>query len=491
MNVIEMKDVSFSYPEASAASLRHVDLRVKQGEVLVLCGPSGCGKTTILRLINGLVPFYYPGALEGTVTVMGHCTASGSIYDLGSKVGTVFQNPRSQFFCVDVMSELAFGAENQKMKKEEILERIRRTSELLDMQKLLDRTMFQLSGGEKQKIACGSVTVTDSPILVLDEPSSNLDMAAVAELKEIIRRWKAQGKTVIIAEHRLEYLKDLADRFLYLRDGRIEKSYETEEFLKLSPEELGAKGLRTLSYESLTLGGSGIHGSQLEIQDFCWQYRGSREPSLMIHRLSIPKGAVIGIIGSNGAGKSTFVRSFCGLQKHAGGVLWEDGKRYPRKARLNRCFLVMQDVNHQLFTTSVEEEITLSMEARASEDPEQLQKLLQEFDLEDFREKHPMALSGGQKQRVAVASAVASGRDFIAFDEPTSGLDYVHMQQVAACILDLQRRGKTVLLITHDLELIYACCSYILHLEKGKVREAYPLHAGTEQKLRAFFLKQP
>ena len=147
----------------------------------------------------------------------------------------------------------------------------------------------------------------------------------------------------------------------------------------------------------------------------------------------------------------------------------------------------MQDVNHQLFTQSVEEEITLSMER---EDQTQLQSLLEEFDLLELREKHPMALSGGQKQRVAVASAIASGRDFIAFDEPTSGLDHLHLQQVAECILNLQRQGKTILLITHDLELIYACCSYILHLENGKIEETYPLHAGTEPKLRKFFLPQ-
>ena len=148
MNVITMENVSFSYPEAEKRSLKHVDLQAAEGEVLVLCGESGCGKTTILRLINGLIPFYYPGLLEGTVTVMGHPTAKGTIYDLGSRVGTVFQNPRSQFFCVDVMSELAFGAENRKLPKGEILDRIHRAADLLEIRDLLPRTMFQLSGGE-------------------------------------------------------------------------------------------------------------------------------------------------------------------------------------------------------------------------------------------------------------------------------------------------------------------------------------------------------
>ena len=456
MSCITMKDVSFSYPEAENLSLEHVNLTVEEGEILVLCGQSGCGKTTILRLINGLIPFYYPGILRGEVTVLGHPTATGTIYDLGSRVGTVFQNPRSQFFCVDVMSELAFGAENRRLEKDDILRRIDSAADLLDIHDLLPRTMFQLSGGEKQKIACACVSVTDNPIAVLDEPSSNLDMAAVAELKEIIQRWKRQGKTVVIAEHRLEYLKDVADRFVYLKDGHIEESFSAEQFRQLSKQRLEQRGLRTLSYQDLTLAGRRVPGAALELQDFYFQYRGNKNPSLSIDRLTLPKGAVIGIIGRNGAGKSTFVRSFCGLQKHAGGVLWEDGKRYPRRARLNRSFLVMQDVNHQLFTQSVQEEITLSMENAEPENPEQLAALLKEFDLAELADKHPMALSGGQKQRVAVASAIASGRDFIAFDEPTSGLDFVHMQQVADRILNLQSKGKTILLITHDLELIYA-----------------------------------
>ena len=486
MGVITFRDVTFSYQESEHPSLRNVSLEIEEGEVVVLCGESGCGKSTVIRLMNGLIPFYYPGKLEGKVDVMGHDTLSGSIYDLGRRVGTVFQNPRSQFFCVDVMSELAFGAENRNIEKDEILSRIRAVSSLLEIDDLLPRNMFQLSGGEKQKIACASVSVTDNPIVVLDEPSSNLDASAIGELKKIIRKWKQKGKTVVIAEHRLEYLKDLATRFIYLKEGAIGKTYDAEDFLKLTGRELSLMGLRTLSYDDLELGGKPIDGDVLELQDFCYTYRKSREPSLIVDRLSLPEASVIGIIGRNGAGKSTFVRSFCGLLKHSGGALWEKGRRYSRKARLNRSFLVMQDVNHQLFTDSVEDEITLSMD---KEDPERLQELLEEFDLLEFREKHPMALSGGQKQRVAVASAIASRRDFIVFDEPTSGLDYVHMKQVASSILDLQEKGRTVFLITHDIELIYACCSYVIQLEKGKVRDAYPLHTGTEHKLRNFFLE--
>ncbi len=485
MTAIELKNVTFTYPGGESPTLKNVSLSVEKGELLVLCGQSGCGKTSIIRLINGLIPFYYPGELQGRVEVLGRNTAEGDIYDLGKKVSTVFQNPRSQFFCVDVMSELAFGAENQNIASDEILEKIQNSADTLGIRELLPRTMFQLSGGEKQKIACACVSVTDNPIVVLDEPSSNLDMWAVEELKTMIARWKRQGKTVVVAEHRLGYLQNLADRFLYVSGGEIRESYSPEDFRNLSPAELEARGLRALNYENLEIRNRSITEEMLRLRDFRFQYRSSWEARLDIPELALPKGAVIGIIGRNGAGKSTFVRNFCGLQKKGKGLLFDEGKKLNQSKRLDRSFLVMQDVNHQLFTQSVEEEITLSMGSKNQKD---LGRLLSEFDLTSFREKHPMALSGGQKQRVAVASAIASSRDFVVFDEPTSGLDLTHMKQVAQCILDLQKRGKTVLLITHDLELLFACCSQILHMEDGKVRDCYALTEETKEKLQKFFL---
>lgn len=196
--VIDINNVCFHYQEQKNASLTHVNLQINEGEVVVLCGESGCGKSTIIRLINGLIPYYYKGRMDGQVKVLGHLTQEGNIYNMGSKVSSVFQNPRSQFFCVDVKSELAFGAENLNYDKDEIIKRIEDASHELKFEYLLDRTMFQLSGGEKQKIACASVSITDNPIVVLDEPSSNLDMHAVTELKAMIRYWKQKGNGNII-----------------------------------------------------------------------------------------------------------------------------------------------------------------------------------------------------------------------------------------------------------------------------------------------------
>lgn len=482
-NVIEIKELSFGYNE-NAKTLNHVNLQIKEGEVVVLCGESGCGKSTIIRLINGLIPFYYKGHMEGQVNVLGQSTQESTIYDLGNKVSTVFQNPRSQFFCVDVRSELAFGAENLKYSKDDIIRRIEKVCCELNCNHLLSRTMFQLSGGEKQKIACASVSVTDNSIIVLDEPSSNLDMPAIAELKKMIEYWKRKGKTIVIAEHRLQYLQDIATRFVYMKRGEIICEFDREEMQKLSSGQLISMGLRNLSYNNLDIQNKMDISEFMRITDFFFRYKGSKEQSLSIPELMIPKEAVIAIIGKNGAGKSTFVRCLCGLEKKAKGVLEDGVTKYKAKNRLNASFLVMQDVNRQLFTESVEEEIILSMDTK---NENLLEKILKDFDLYELKKLHPMSLSGGQKQRVAVASAIASMRKYIVFDEPTSGLDYFHMKQIAECITELQKKKKTIFLITHDIELIFACCNYVIQMEDGTIRDMYQMNKKNEVKVRSFF----
>ena len=484
MYEISLKNVSFKYNESEVYSLLNIDLNIKKGEIVVLCGESGCGKSTIIRLINGLIPFYYHGQVEGEVTVQNHKVSDGNIYDLGSRVSTVFQNPRSQFYCVEVKSELAFGAENLNIPNKEIRKRIDDITVTMHMENLIDRTMFQLSGGEKQKIACASVSVTDNKIIVLDEPSSNLDMYAIEELKKMLVFWKSQGKTIVIAEHRLNYLKDIAERYIFMKKGQIKEEFSGDTFNMFSTDKLNAMGLRSISYNDLQIQNRTQSDKSLVLRDFYFKYRRSKVPSLTIDELKIPGNAVIAVIGRNGAGKSTFIRNFCGLEKKGKGILIDCDLKLKSKKRLNSSFLVMQDVNHQLFTESVLEEIALSS---TDLNEENMDRLLKEFDLEDFKNRHPMSLSGGQKQRVAVASAIASDRKFIAFDEPTSGLDYRHMKQVAKCIKTLQKMDKTIFIITHDLELIYSCCNYVIHIEDGKIKEQYYMNEENKEKINEFY----
>ena len=487
MAVIHIKKASFNYENGTAGGgLKSISLHIKKGEVVLLCGESGCGKTTLTRLINGLIPHYFEGKLSGEVTICGKDAFKMPLYETAKYVGSVFQNPRSQFFNVDTNSELAFACENQGLPIPEIMERIENTVNHLKTQALMNRSIFDLSGGEKQKIACGCVHTASPDIIVLDEPSSNLDSEATKDLAHIIAHWKNEGKTIIIAEHRLYYLRNIADRMIFMQDGEIKKEFD----LKENPDESGLAvlGLRPFSLSALRAAPDAPMENALdkiELSDFHFRYKNGLH-ALNIDKLSLPKGQIIAVIGKNGAGKSTFARCLCGLPKRFQGTAKIGEKTYKKKSLLQNAYMVMQDVNHQLFTESVLDEITLSMKA---ENAEKAEDILEALNLQALKESHPMSLSGGQKQRVAIGSAVASEREIIVFDEPTSGLDLRHMEQVSDSLKALKTMGKTVIIISHDLELILKTCDFVLQFEHGKVKNKYILRENT-QELISFFVEE-
>ena len=482
--MIEIKNVSFSYQSGAASGgVRDVSLTIPDGQVVVLCGESGCGKTTLTRLINGLIPHYFEGELTGCVEINGQNVTAQPLYDTARLVGSVFQNPRSQFFNVDTTSEITFGCENLGMPREEILRRLDRTVSVLHMEKLLGRSIFELSGGEKQKVACAGAFIMEPLVFVLDEPSANLDADAVLDLREMIAYLKSIGKTVVLSEHRLYYLHGLADRYVYLKDGRIAGDYTSETFEALGSETRRAMGLRALSLRELAANHDTLPAAQkAELRGFRFAYKNAPE-TLHIGDAAIPYGGITSIIGHNGAGKSTFSRCFCGLEKRCGTVT-VDGTSFRAKDRLNRCYMVMQDAGHQLFTESVLDEVLISL---PDEDEAAAKDILARLDLTPYLDRHPASLSGGQKQRLAIASAIAAESSVVFLDEPTSGLDHRHMLQTAELLRALRRGGKSVYVITHDPELIAECCTDILRMEDGRIAESYPMDAAGMEKIRAFF----
>lgn len=472
--MIELKDVSFHYGEEDRpegkGSLSHINLMIPDGQVILLCGESGCGKTTITRLINGLIPHFYEGKLMGSIRINGKEVSKQPLYETGLVVGTVFQNPRSQFFNVDTNSELAFGLENRGEKVEVIKKRVMQTVNELKMTSLLNRSIFKLSGGEKQKIACGCVSTCSPEILVLDEPSANLDLQSMRQLKKMIEMWKSQGKTIVIAEHRLAYIWSLIDRVIYLKQGKIVEDMDKEVILRMRAKDLHERGLRS-NQESLleqtapkskTLEKKDPDG-MIYFKDLQFGYDKKR-PILKHLELSIPAHEITAIVGHNGVGKSTLLRCISGLEPKCKGTMEWKGKTYNRKQRLNEIFLVMQDVDHQLFTESVLDEVLISMK---EENEQQALEILKALDLLPYKDCHPISLSGGQKQRVAIATAMASMRKILLFDEPTSGLDYAHMLEVAQLFKKLKDQGKTLIVVTHDLELIETLKARQMSLEDG------------------------
>jgi energy-coupling factor transport system ATP-binding protein len=370
--------------------------------------------------------------------------------------------------------------------EDEIRQRIAEAAKDLDVTALLGRSIFKLSGGEKQRIACASVSAMQPQVLVLDEPTSNLDMAAIQKLRETLLLWKKQGKTIIVAEHRLHWLTDICDRVVYMRDGKVETDCSMGEFILLGARRLREMGLRPLFLGNLTPrnGHRRRRGRSFHLSGFSFHYEQVKNPALDIDSLALPGSGIIAVIGNNGAGKSTFARCLCGLERRCKGVLKEAGNAQKAKQRLKRCYMVMQDVNHQLFTESVLDEVLLSM---SEPDEVMAEKILDSLDLLPVKELHPMSLSGGQKQRVAIASAVASGRDIAIFDEPTSGLDLRHMKEVSENLWRLCGQERCLFIVTHDFELIMECCTHILHIENGKVIGNYPLDFEGCEKLKSFF----
>ena len=308
--MIVCKDVSFTYGADAAGGVRNLNFTISDGQVVVLCGESGCGKTTITRLINGLVPHYFEGTLTGCVLVDGENVSAQPLWQTARQVGSVFQNPRSQFFNVDTTSEITFGCENLGMPKEEILCRLEKTVSALHMEKLLGRSIFALSGGEKQKIACAGAFAMDPQVFVLDEPSANLDAGSIQDLREILIYLKSLGKTVVLSEHRLYYLRGVADRYLYIKDGEVCGDFTAEAFDSLPDDMRRRMGLRANSLDTLRAGARAKSRAQTAtLRDVRFSYKNAPE-TLHIDTCEIPYGGIVGIIGNNGAGKSTFSRCF-------------------------------------------------------------------------------------------------------------------------------------------------------------------------------------
>ncbi len=466
--MIRVENVSFTYENAdNRAAILNNSIQISKGEIVVLCGESGSGKTTFSRLLNGLIPNYYEGTLTGKVQVKDKNPEKVELYELATYVGSVFQNPKAQFYTLITDTEIVFACENMGMDRDEILSRFDTTVDTMHLESLIGRNLFTLSGGEKQKIACASVYALQPDVLVLDEPTSNLDIKTIRELENIMRLWKVQGKTIIIAEHRLDWLNLLADRVLYFKDGEIKQEFTGTTFFEKTLDDLHKMGLRGINHFVPQCIRKSRAKEGLELRDFCFTVK--KKELLHVENLILPKGSVIAILGDNGAGKTTLACCLCGLEKKVCGTFTFLGKEYKSKQRLKLCYMVMQDVNHQLFTESVLDEVILGIKDITEEKIEYAKKILSVLDLLVYKDRHPMSLSGGQKQRVAIAGAIASHKEIIVYDEPTSGLDYRHMKEVSACVKKLSEMGKTQMIITHDPELVAHCCDYLVFMNNGTV----------------------
>ena len=455
--MLTLENLSLFY-EQDKKILNGINLNVADGECILLTGESGSGKSSIINSINGLAFEYENAKISGTIKVDNKDLKGMELYEISLLISSVFQNPKTHFFNVDTTLELLFYLENIGLSKQEMENRMDDMLKLFPIRHLLGRSIFELSGGEKQILCVAACYISGCKIIVLDEPSSNLDDKYIDILKEMLQILKNKGITLIIAEHRIYYLTDLADRIILVRKGELFKELTKDELLK-SEKQVGLRSaIKTNLKAQNKPAGNGLNIKKLE-------YNFKEGSGLKIDDISFGLGNIYGITGKNGCGKSTFLRVMTGLDDKGKSEIIFNGKNLNKKDRLKNSSLVMQDVNHQLFTDSVEEEIKLGVKDSSQD---RLDKVLYGLELTELKDRHPMSLSGGQKQRVAIASVLCKNSRFIFFDEPTSGMDYKNMIRISKLIKEMSTEDNIIFIVSHDVEFLNETADSILCLEEFK-----------------------
>ncbi len=467
--MLDIKDINYKYNKnIQETSVSGINLKVNKSECVLLCGRSGSGKTTITKLINSLIPNYYEmGELNGKVLVEGIDTANSEIYEISKVASSVFQNPKTQFFNVNTTSEILFYLENRGYAREYMHKKLMETAEIFNIKHLFNRDIFKLSGGEKQIIAIAAAFASGTDIILLDEPSANLDEEKTRLIGEILSKLKDLGKTIIISEHRFYYIRDIIDRVYYIDEGMIKDEFSKDDFFSIDNEYRKKLGLRAIEFENLKNKEKKNTNSNktLNIETLNYSFKDLGR-ALNIKDVSFNFGKIIGVYGYNGIGKSTFIRILMGLEKSKSRILI-DGKNLSYKRRLKKSYLVMQDVNHQLFTDSVETEASLGKSDQYT--GEDVKRVLKSLNIYDLKDKHPMSLSGGQKQRVAIASAILSDAEIICFDEPTSGMDFDNMMRISNLIKDTINDKIIIFIISHDHEFLNNTVDELLYISEYNI----------------------
>lgn len=474
--MIDVASLSFSYVSELTGdrveALKDVDLSADAGSLTLVCGASGCGKSTLMKALTGLVPQMTPGELDGVVSINGRNLADVALTDVGHLCSSVFQNPRTQFFCDTVAEELAFCGENYGRERATLRQQSERAAKLMGISHLMERKLTTLSGGQLQKVALACALASGAPVLLADEPTSNLDPAAISEVRAALKVLKEQGLTIVVVEHRLHFLRGLADQVLLMESGRVTRRWNGAEFFSMGQAQRRSLGLRTLVdpgppetwVEQVQAGrqeNREATPSQVRLSCRGLSFAYGASPVFEGFDADFPAGQITCIAGANGVGKTTLVRVLCGLAAPSSGTISLDGVPASRKTRRSACALVMQDTGRQLFSDTLAGELTIGASHASGQSGEQL---LADFDLANLGERHPLSLSGGQKQRLVIAAARATGRPIVILDEPTSGVDARHLDSITATLRRIADEGAAVVVVTHDGEFAAACADRLITL---------------------------
>jgi len=506
--LIRLHDLSFTYNRADKPALQNVNLTIEDGEFVLITGPSGGGKSTLCRCLNGLVPHFYGGTISGRAEVQGMDILKHSPKELATKVGMVFQDPENQLVTTDVEREIAFGLENLGFPRNLIARRIEEALDTVNIAGLRFRQHHELSGGEKQKVAIASVLALHPEVLVLDEPTSELDPQSAEEVLRLMERFNDElGITIILIEHRLDRVVHLVDRMLVMSEGKILASDHPQEVMsKAEPDGLGIgippvirlmQRLRDNGFEFDELPLT-VKDARLKLQKVLQRVKTATftddnpemKPTLSVDKLwfaygdrtalrdisfSINEGEFIVIMGRNASGKTTLVKHLNGLLKPSKGRVVIEGidTKHSSVAELSRHVgFVFQNPNDHLFADTVEEEIAFSLKSQGMAQnrvTQLVERILARFKLTYYRYTYPRNLSGGEKQRLALASVLVSEPKIIVLDEPTRGMDYTLKKELVGFLDDYRRQGNIIIMVTHDVETVTECADRVILLSEGRV----------------------
>ena len=510
--IISFENFGFQYTAQAEPTLYDINLKIRKGEKVLIAGPSGCGKSTLAHCINGLIPNSYPGKITGSLTVAGKNAQELGLFGLYKTVGTVLQDSDGQFIGLTVAEDIAFALENDCIPTKEMHQQVEKIAELVDVKQVLHHAPHEISGGQKQRVGLGGVMVNQADVLLFDEPLANLDPAtgkqAIVLIDEIQKR---TGCAVVIIEHRLEdVLYRPVDRVVVMGEGRI--LYDDAPDKLLCTDLLHACGIREPLYVT-ALKYAGVQLTpemrpsylpelrlsedqkkqvlrwfakqppaekrqqqevllQADSIDFTYEggHHALRGISAVIH-----KGEMLSIVGTNGAGKSTFSKVICGFEKPQSGTLTLNGTDLSTlsiKERADHIGYVMQNPNQMISKTQIYDEVALGLRNRGVSEEEirpRVEKTLKICGLYPFRHWPVSALSYGQKKRVTIASILVLEPEMILLDEPTAGQDLKHYTEIMDFLAELNRQGVTVVLITHDMHLMLEYTPRAIVFNAGKV----------------------